>query len=205
MPEEYSKAKEVGGLFLFIVFAALIIWICLVFEAREAIFAFIGTLFFIYVLPESRFSLMKNVIGSYIITSVTSILVILFLKPIFNVSETLSILLLIVIMLFLSEIVIIISGLDHPPALAIAIFFVLVEFSGSVIIGLSICFVLILIMSIIMKLIKKKTGGDFGGGLGGDVGGGLGNDLGGSSLGGGFGSDIGGGSGGNLGGGKLKI
>ena len=172
---EDSKIKEIGGLFIFIILAAVISWVSIYFEVKEALYAFISSLFFIYVIPKSRYSSFKNVIGSYIIASVVALLLLMFVFPLFaNLAPLLAEILIVLAVLFISGFLMILLGMEHPPAIAIALFFIFIELATKKIIGLSICFVIILLISLIASKIKGKSGLDSDLGKGDDFGGGLG-------------------------------
>ena len=189
---EDSKIKEIGGLFIFIILAAITSWICIYFEIKEALFAFITSLFFIYVIPGSRYSSFKNIIGSYVIASLTAYLSLKFLSVLFiNLNPVIAEILLIMAVLFASGFLMVLFGMEHPPAIAIALFWLFAELASKKIVGLAICFAIIVVISLIAQRIRGKKGGldaGLGGDLGKDFGGDFGKDLGGN-LGKGLGSD----------------
>ena len=164
-----NKFQEILGLFVFLVFVTITSTVCLYFNAILALPAFLASLFFIYVLPNSPYSGLKNIIGSYLIASAAGYFGLKLLMPILgSLSKLTGGVIETAIITFIVGLVTIIIGMEHPPAIAAVVFWVFSEIGGKQIIGFVLCWAIILITGIIVMIIHQKRG--FGLGKGADFG-----------------------------------
>ena len=154
-----NKFKEIGGLFIFAIFTVIIGFVCFYFGIKEAIPAFIASLFFVYVMPKSASSRLKNIAGGYIIASAFGYFGVGLLKGyLANLSELVANVLLLTIVTFAAGLVTIILGMEHPPAIAVLFYWLFGEVTTKGLIGFAIAFIAILSVRVIIFVMHKKKG-----------------------------------------------
>jgi hypothetical protein len=170
MVELKAKLISVGESGIFAIFSALIAWLCVYFDIVLALPAFIGTLFFIWVLPATKQARLKNVLASYMaafIFGALSYTIFNYIQLILAIEISQINIATLFISIILTATLMVIMGMEHPPAFASLVWWAFAIKETSHYIGLVFGIVTLVAMSALLTLVKKKLGvsGGLGGGL----------------------------------------
>ncbi len=138
-----TKLLEIGDALIFTAILAVVSAICIYFDILLALPAFLASAFFIYVVQESKYSKFKNTVGGWVTAVAVGVIAATVLKipAIAFVPEGL---LDLIISAFAATSIMILIGMEHPPAVAILVWFTFAPFSSTGAIGIAICLGIIL-------------------------------------------------------------
>ncbi len=146
-----SKILELGDTFIFAGITAVLAFLCIYFGILVALPAFLASAFFIYVVQESKYSKLRNTVGGWVIAVAIGVLsaTVLKVQASFLPDGFLSL----VLSVLLATIVMVLTGMVHPPAIAILVWFATEPFTSKGAIGIMICLGAILgLQAIIIKV-----------------------------------------------------